>query len=89
MDGLMAMNPMVEFTKNHRKQIQDYRIFPLADTYHLHWECLSYKIVVTCSIWRTSNVQGKKPQKNTQKTNKPKQNNFQMNQNPTQTKKQS
>lgn len=89
MDGLMAMIPMVEFAKNHLKQMQDYRIFPQADTYHLHWECLSYKIVVTCGIWRTSNVQGKKtskkkPQTNNQ-TNKtqPKPNNFQMNQNHT------
>ena len=68
----------IEFAKNHLKQIQDYRIFPLADTYHLHWECLSYKIVVTCGIWRTSNVQEKNQKKtdkqpNKTKPNKPKQ----------------
>ena len=97
MDSLMAMIPMVEFAKNHLKQIQDYRIFPLADSYHLHWECLSYKIVVTGGIWRTSNLQEKNQQKHPKnkqtnkqtEQNKTKRNNFQMNQNPTQTKKQS
>ena len=91
MDGLMATIPMVEFAKNHLKQIQGYRIFPLADTYHLHWEYLSYKIVVTPPTCRKETKKNKTTQKTNNQPNRTKPNKTKQLPNeskPTQTKKQ-